>query len=131
MTTLPFPDKATVRRQYGKQKATNVADATGQGVLRFGSPPVGIVWVIHRVFIRSAAGMTVRLIVGSDPGDPAGLDPQDEVDAVSANPAVNSTDEIEVESLEQVWALITGVAAGTICSGQIRYRQMIVGDNLF
>jgi hypothetical protein len=131
MTVMPFPDKGTVRRNYGKQKTTAIADATGQAVLKFGSPPIGYVWVIHRIFIRSAAGMTARLIVGSDPGNVPALDGENEVDSITANPAVNSQDEIEVESLEQIWALITGIAAGTVCVGQIRYRLMIVGDNLF
>ena len=130
MSTVPFPDKATLRRAYGKQKASAVADVTGQAVLNFNAPPVGMQWVIHRVFIRSAAAQVVRLFVGSDPGDPAGADPLDEVDGVTANPAVSSSEEINVQPSEPVWALITGIPAGTVASGQIRYRQMFEGENI-
>lgn len=125
------PSLASIRRRYGRQRAQVAADATPQAILNFQQPPTGETWVVHRVFIRGAAGMTVRLFVGSDPGDPNNVDPQDEVDSVittAAGPvAVSTGDEIAVDSLEPIWALVTGIVAGTVVSGQIRYRRMLFG----
>lgn len=123
---MTAPSLGILRRHYGKQKRTDVADGTGAGVLDFGAPPKGVTWVVHRVFIRGAAGMTVRLFVGSDPGDPTNADAQDEVDSVittvGAPVAANSGDEIYVDEQEPIWALITGAGAAAALSGQIRYR---------
>lgn len=119
----------SIRRRYGKQRAQVVADGAGQAVLNFNQPVTGEVWVVNRIFIRGGAGQTVRLFVGSDPGDPLNADPVDEVDAVTANPAVNSQDEIAVMPLENIWALVTGAGAGTVVAGQIRYhRRLSEGD---
>lgn len=115
----------SLRRRYGRQRAQVVADVAGQAVLDFTQPVTGETWVIHRVFIRGGAGQTVRLFVGSDPGDPLNADPVDEVDAITANPAVSSGDEISVGPLENVWALVTGAGAGVVVAGQIRYRRMM------
>lgn len=126
MSATEGPRIASYRTRYGKKKVQLVAAAVAPGeVLNFGQPVKGEVWVVHRIFIRSAAGQTVRLIVGSDPGDPGNFDPADEVDAVTANPAVSANDEITVEENEPIWALVSGVIAGVVVSGQIRYRRML------
>lgn len=112
--------RAAFYRSYLKQKRSAVANAAGNAVLDFGRPPASLEWVVQRVFVRGAAGQTVRVFVGSDPGSPLTADPLDEVDAVTANPAVNTLDEIEVDSLEPIWALVSGLAVGTQVFGNIR-----------
>jgi hypothetical protein len=123
MSVGTFPSKAMLRRKYGRQARTAVADASGIAILDFGRPPGGTAWVVIGIFVRSDAGATVRLFVGSDPGT---VDLLAEVDAVSANPAVSRPDEIFVDSGEPIWVQVEGVAPGTLCSGQIRYRILQV-----
>lgn len=130
--SMTAPRIGSIRRRYGRQRAQAAADATPQAVLNFQQPPSGESWVITRVFIRGAAGMTVRLFVGSDPGDPNNADPMDEVDSVittaAAPVAVSTGDEIAVDPLEAVWALVTGIVAGTVVSGQIRYHRRLFDE---
>ncbi len=117
--STPFPDRATLRRHYGIQKRSAIVDVTGAAVLDWGRPPSGFRWVVLHIFVRGAAGQTVRLFIGGIPGTVTDLE---EVDAVQANPAVSSGEELFVDELEPIWAQVTGLAAGTPVFGQIRYR---------
>lgn len=115
--------RAQLVRRYGRQARSAIANASGVAVLDWGRPPSGQAWVVVAVFVRSGAGATVRLFVGPEAGT---VDPLGEVDAVSADPAVSRPDEIYVDEGEPIWARIEGVAAGTACYGQIRYRILEV-----
>lgn len=120
-----FPSRATLRRDYGKQRRTAIADAAGLAVLDFGFPPQGFAWVIYREFVRGAAGMTVRLFVGGTPGTVTDLDEEDAVITTAAAPVASSADdEYFAEHSEPVWILVTGAGAGTAVVGKIRYRVL-------
>lgn len=120
-----FPSRAALRKDYGKQRRSQVADAAGQAVLDFGFPPQGFAWVIYREFVRGAAGMTVRLFIGGTSGTVTDLDEEDAVITTAAAPIASSAgDEYYAEHSEPVWMLVTGAGAGTQVVGKIRYRVL-------
>lgn len=125
--SLPGRGLAAIRYRPGISRTQEAADAAGLADLDFGAVPASHWWLVRRVFIRGAAGMTVRLFVGT--GAPGTIVETDEVDAITANPAVNSADEIWVGPNEHVWARITGAGASTLVSGQIRYR--VITEEVF
>jgi hypothetical protein len=116
---MSMPERAVLRRSYGKAARQVAADAGGIAVLDFGSPPAGQAWLVTSSFYRSAAAQIVRQFIGGTAGT---VDPIAEVDGITADPAVSGGDEYYVEAGDVVWAQISGVPAATVCAGQIRYR---------